>query len=588
MGTINRRPYETATALTQTLLDQSQDGLSQRLEMIVDVETATGTEHWSDRAKYVDFGSGGIFYSNRVTFPEVTRTIGDWLAGELEFSALELVINNTDKAFSDRLPGGANYNGWINRRVEMKIGLGEIGSSYITVFEGFVTHVGGFKRDTATFTLLCRNKFDSVNVSLPNQVFISDDWPDIEDEFIGLGAPVIYGDWTTDHRPEAPAVPAFPVNGKDPLVNASLEPPNPSVGDNPLRCVISSTPLASLNTSTVTLHRGDAYYTFSSSDITIVPSTDNQVFDITQKNLLIDGNPWIYETGDEIFVEVVGVELGGGTYTDNIVEQARDILTRFGGINPSDFTSDWDYFRDKASPAESAIANIPSRIWFQEGAKAIDLVAALLEQVRLEPFINRENMWDMSSLHFDEFETNPDFLVRNWDVSRTTFIPEIDERNNFNRARADFDFDPSKGQQRLATPVFKNQDAIDQASSKSISKLIVFPNLYKLDDVTNQLKEMLKLASAYSEMVQVTLTSRSFLRDISDFVQLSVRIGSIEFDDTGAPIVGLIRSLSYTPRTMGIGAKIWVFQMINFPGYTGPNGTVGGYDANIEQEVTPP
>lgn len=578
MGTIDRRPYESATVLNQALLDQSQDSLVQRLEMIVDVETPTGTEHWSDRAKYVD----GVFYENRVTFPEIDRTIGDFLSGVLEFSSLELTVNNTDKRYSDRLPGGANFAGWVNRRVEMKIGLAELGSSYITVFEGFVTNEGGFSRDISTFTLVCRNQFDKLNITLPNQALIPDDFPDIEDEFIGLAVPIIYGDWTVDIRPEASAVPAYPVNGLDPLVNGSLDPVDPNAGDTPLRCVISSTPLKTLDTASVTLRRGDAYHVFNSSDIAIIPATDNTIFDITQKNLLIDGNPWIYASGDEIYVKCKGVDLSG--YDDNIVAQAKDILTRFTGLTSGDFHASWDDYRDKASPAESAISTIKSRIWFQESAKAIELVGSLLEQVRIEPYFDRNNQFHLTSLHFDEFEANPSFTIRNWDVAKDSFKPQIDERNNFNRAKADFDINPATAENRRSTAFFRNDAAITQ-SGRAISKLITFPNLYKLTDVENQLKEILKLTSGTTELADIALTSRAFLKDLGDFVKLSIDIGSIEFDSTSSPIVAMIRQLRYTPRTMSIGAKLWLFQMINFPGYTGPAGTVGGYNQTITQET---
>lgn len=578
MGTIDRRPYESAASLTQDVLDQSQDNLAQKLEMVVEVDTPVGTKNWSDRAKYV----GSTFYENRVEFPTIERTVGDWLAGTLEFSGLEITVNNTDKLFSDILPGGASYAGWIDRKVEVKIGLGEI-SPYTTVFEGFVTDIGGFQRDVSTFTLVCRNKFDSVNVSVPNQVLIEDDWPDIEDEFIGLAAPIIYGDYNVELRPEGSMVPAFPVNGKDPLVNASLDPVDPNVGDTALRLVISSTPIKTLDTATITLLRGDEYFIFSSGDISIVGGSFNQVFDITQKNLLIDGSPWIYETGDEFYVRVDGVDLL--TNDDNIVSQAQDVLTRFGGLSLLDFDSTWTTFRDKTTPSESAISTILSRVWVQDSNKAIDLAAAMLEQVRLEPFINRDNKWSLCSLHFDEIPTAPTYTIKNWDIGRDTFKPQIDERNNFNRAQADFDFNPAKGENRRSTPIFKNAAAITQAGGREISKLITFPNLYRIGEVEDQLKEMIKLASGYTELATMTLTSRSFLKDICDYVQLSIDIGSIEFSEVGDPIVGMIRDLSYIPGTMGIGAKIWIFQMINFPGYTGPAGTVGGFDATIEQEI---
>ena len=588
MGTSVRRPWETATVLDQALLDQSQDSLSQGLDMIVDVYAVDGVKRWSDGAKYVD----SVFYENRVEFPTIERTIGEFLSGELIFSGLEITVGNTDKLYSNILPGGNAYDGWINRRVEVKIGLLELGSSYVTLFDGFVTDIGGFSRDVSTFTLTCRNKFDSVNVSIPNQVLLDTDFPDIEDEFIGLAVPVIYGDWTTDLRIEkinglnaqVAAVPAFPVNGLDPLVNASLDPVDPGAGNTPLRLVFSSTPIKTLDTATVTLSRGDLFYLFAPGDIAIVPLTNNTVFDITQKNLFIDGSPWIYESGDTFFVKCVGVELSGGTYDSNIVEQSRDLLERFGGLISSDFTAEWDYFRDKNAPPQSAIANIPARVWFQDTSKLIDLVAALLEQVRLEPYINRLNKWALNSLHFDEFEAAPAFVVKNWDVGKGSFAFQIDERNNFNRATADFDFNPAIGESRFSTPIFRNDLAITQAG-KQISKKIVFPNLYKIDDVQDQLIEMIRLVSGYSEFATVKLTSRAFLKDISDFVQLSIDIGSVEFSSTGSPIVGMIRDLSYDPTTMGINAKIWLFQMLNFPGYTGPTGTVSGYNQSITQET---
>lgn len=577
MGTIIRRPWETATVLDQNLLNNSQDSLSQRLEMIADIETSTGIIHLSDRSKYV----GGVFYENRVEFPAIERTVGDFLSGVLEFSGLEIVINNTDQKFSDRLQGGANYEGWINKRVEVKIGLSEVDSSYITVFEGFVTDIGGYSRSTSTFTLSCRNRFDSVNAQIPTQVLNSGDFPLIEDEFIGLAAPIIYGDFTVDLRPEGSEVPVFPVNGKDPLVNGSLDPVDPLAGDNPLRLVVSSTPLKFLDTATVTLRRGNGFYVFSAADIATLPFTNNQIFDITQKNLIIEGSPWVYNTGDVFFVRCQGPDLGsGGIYDDNIVEIAKNILIEFGGLTAADFTSAWDTFRNKNAPPQSAIFSIPTRLWLQDAAKAVEVTATLLEQVRLEPFINRENKWDLASLHFEDFVASPNFTVRNWDVARGTFQPQIDERNNFNRAQADFNFNPATGQNRLSTAIFKNDLATSQAG-KAISKLITFPSLYKITDVENQLIEIIRLVSAYSEFIEVTLTSRAFLKDICDFVRLSVDIGSIQFSSSGQPIVGLIRDLRYNPKTMGIGCRIWCFQMLNFPGYTGPAGTVSGYDAII-------
>lgn len=574
MSSRDRRPYLSASVLNQLLLDNSADNLVQKLEMIADVETPTGTIHVSDRAKYVD----GVYYENRVKFPEINRTIGEWLSNTLEFSSLDLTFNNTDKKYSNILPGGADYDGFIGRRITVKIGLAEIGSTYAELFSGVVTDVAGFGRDVSSFTLTARNDFERVNISIPQQFFTATDFADIEDDKIGLGAPVIYGDWTTDIRPEAPAVPAFPINGNDPLVNESLG--NPSAGDTKLKLVIASTPIKYLDTATITLHRGTDYFVFDSADISIVPLTDNTAFEITQKNLMIDGQPWIYTNGDEFFVKCIGVDLG--SLTDNIVSQSIDMLTRFGGLVGGDFSANWAAYESKVAPAVSAIASIKSRVWIQESTALFEYVASMLEQVRLEPFVNRNNKFDLSSLHFDDFQSKfagAGFTVKNWDVVRGSFSPKIDERNNWNRARADYDYNPPNGQNRRGTPLFRNNDAVNQAG-KPISKLVVFPNLYIESDVVNQLKEMLKLASSYSEMVSVGLTSRAILNELSDFIKLDVKIGSIEMENVPA----MIRSIRYSPTGLELPMTIWSFQMVNFPGYTGPNGTVGGYDATITQE----
>jgi hypothetical protein len=574
MGTSNRRPYETAATLNQDLLDECQDNLTCRLEMIAtiyDVGSLAETLRISDRAKYV----GQNFYYPRVQFPIINRTIGLWLSNELEFDNLTLTINNSDSEYSHLLPGGSDYDGFIGRRVVIEIGLAEEASTYQVVFDGEVTDIAGFQRDTSSFTLVCRNKFDTVNKTIPNQVFIADDWPDIEDDFIGLGAPIVYGDWTTSLRPEAPEVPAFPVNGANADVLAGTE---------DLRCVISSTPIKTLDTTTVTLLRGDTYYIFDSADIAIVPASDNQVFDITQQNLTVDGNPWIYASGDQIFVKCVGVDLSG--YDDNIVWQARDMLIRFGGLSSGDFDSSFATYRDKSTPSQSSISTIKSRIWLQESTATMQYVLSMLEQVRLEVFVNRSNLFAISSLHFEDFDASPATKVKNWDVIRDSFLPSTEDRNCFNRAKADYAFSPATGQASYGTGVYRNQTAVTQWG-REISKLIAFPNLYIESDVINQLTEILRLASCNYELIEAKLTWRFFLKDLSDNIELAVQIGSIDYINVAEPVTGLIRDIGYDPAGLIIPVKILSLQMVPFPGSTkaSVSGITGGYNKAITLET---
>lgn len=571
MSTSDRRPYLSATSLTQEVLDNSADNLTGKWEMIAEIETPNETLYLSDRSKFV----GTTYYDNRINFPDIERTIGDWLAGVLEFSPLKLNIDNTDGEYNNIMPGGADYDGFIGSRITVMIGLAEISASYFTIFSGEVTDVGGFDRNRVTFGLEARSDNERVNVTIPQQVLRDSDFADIEDEFIGLSVPIIYGDWTVSLRPEGSMVPAFPVNGNDPLVNDDLG--NPSAGDTDLKLVFSSTPIKSLDTATVTLLRGDEYHVFDASDITIIPLTDNTSFEITQKNLMIDGSPWIYSTGDEFFVRCVGVDLGA--FTDNIVSQNRDILERFGGLTAPDFDSNWDTYRDKAAPAESSISTIKARAWIQEPIGAFEQVLSRFEEVRLEVFFSNDKKFKIRSLHFDDFEASPSFSVNNFDLIDDTLRPQIDRRNNFNRVKADFDFNPALGQNRLSTNYFRNQAAIDQAG-RSITKIIVFPSLYIASDVENQLTEIVKLASGYSELISLVFIPRVLLQDIGNFVKVNFDLGAVVYED----IPAMIRSIGYN-QDGSIPMTLWSYQLIDFPGYTPPTGSVGGSSATITQET---
>jgi hypothetical protein len=219
-------------------------------------------------------------------------------------------------------------------------------------------------------------------------------------------------------------------------------------------------------------------------------------------------------------------------------------------------------------------------VWENEAKPALTYALSLLEQVRLEAFIDRAGNLKINSLHFDDFVASPTYTVDNWDIVKDSFEPEIDERNNFNRAQGSFDFHPDTGEQTQRTRIYRNSAAITQVG-KEISKKVEFPNLYVEADVATQVQEILKIASSAIETVKCSLTWRSFLKDIGDFVTLDIDIGAVSFDN----VVGMVRSVGYDPKGLQITTEIWAFAMCPFPGYTpGYAGTVGGYNAVITEE----
>jgi hypothetical protein len=565
----NRQLYLTSSTLDQPFLDWCADNLDNKLEMVVDIETPTGTIHASDRNKYV----GGTFYEALLVFPVIKRTVGEWLAPTIQFSQLQLELSNVDGRYNDILPHGANYGSWVGKTVQVRMGLAESASTYTTIFSGTITEVGGVVRSVKSVTIIARDNYEKLSTVFPNTSLTTTVYPDLDDGLVGKILPYIYGDYTVSFDPSKAVVPAYPTNGKNAGVLAFT---------SNLALRISENDLKTFDTTNVYLFRNDKFYLIDPSDVVNVGS-GNKTFEIKQGGsggiTSIDGGAFEYSNSDTFFVRVKGKDLGA--YSDNIVWIARDILMTFGGALSGDFHSNWATYRDKSSPAQSNIAGFKCRVWEDEPKSAIEYALSLLEQVRLEAFIDRSLKLKINSLHFEDYDASPSFSVKNWDTVKDTFQPQLETQNNFNRAQGAYDFHPNVNANARSTPIYNNAASVTQIQ-RAISKLVSFPNLYVDTDVEYQLIEVLRLASAMLETVTVTLTWRALLKDIGEFVKLNVEIGGTIFQDVPA----MIRDIGYDPKGLTIPMKLWSMALCPFPGYTpGYGGTVGGYNATITQET---
>ncbi len=579
MSNSNRRLYLDSNVLDQDFLDACQDNLENKLELVVEIETGLSAPNdfirVSDRPKYI----GSTFYDNRLVFPLVQRTIGEWLSPDLQFSAQKLELNNADGEYDEFLPGGVNYSGFIGKSVEIKLGLRDVLSTYTTIFKGFITDVGGFARTVRSIVITARDDFEKLNVKFPTAILESTNFPDIGTSSAGKVLPVIYGDWTTAGNPVSnnAVVPAYVVNEQDPDVNGDTS------NTNPVELYISINENRSFDTSNVWLKRGDNRHLIDSADINSV--IQNRTFKIDQDtgNTLIENDDgstknYLFESGDEFVVTVEGKDIGVG-YQDNIVEIARDILLSFTSITAGEFdTAVWDSYRDKVGSPNN-ISTIKARVWVQDPQDTMQYALSLLEQVRLEAFIDRNLLLTIRSLHFDEFESSPDFRVRNYDVVEGSLQPQLDIKNNFNRGQAVYNFHPDINENSERSFIYKNDDAINQVG-RAISNEVTFPNLYEVADVENQLVEILRIASSGFEHVVCDLTWRALLLDIGDFVKLDVKIGSTVFEEVPC----LIRDIGYDPEGLKIPVRLWSFQLIPFTGYAGVPNSVGGSTAIIDKE----
>lgn len=564
----DRRLYLTSNSLDQNLLDNCADNFETKIEIIVEIEKPDGTFIYaSDRNKYV----GNKFYEALLVFPTISRTVGEWLSPALQFSSVSLELSNADGRFNEFLAGGASYNSFIGNSIEVKIGLNEQASTYKTIFRGRVTEIGGLSRSVYSISFIARDDYERFNTTFPKTSFSRAVYPNLDDQTVGKIAPVIYGDWTLSLDPDKAVVPSYVVNGADANVLGGTR------GNVQLR--ISENDLKFFDAANVYYFKSDVYQRVATADIVNV-GAGNKSFEIRQNAAAWkDGAAYLYEKDDQFFVRVKGKDLG--LYSDNPVFQAKDLLISQGSALNSDFDSNWEVFRDKASPPQSSVASIKSRIWENEPKPVLEYALSILEQIRLEAFISDDLKLKINSLHFEDFNATPSFQVKNYDVVAGSLKPKIDDKNNFNRAQGTYDYRPNRNEQALTSAVLRNDAAIAQVG-RQISKRVQFPNLYVGSDVTFQLKEILRMASALFEVVDCSLTWRALLQDIGSFVLLNVQIGSIIYYSVPA----MVRSKGHDPAGIQIPVTLWSLQMLPFPNYVpGYAGTVGGFNATIHEET---
>jgi hypothetical protein len=568
MSGSDRTPWKTATVLDQSFLDACSDNLMCALEMICEIELPGGGKVYaSDRNKYV----GDRFYEALLNFPSIEQTIGEWLENEFEFSTVTLQLSNVDGRFNDYMPSGTAFSSWIGKTVVVKLGLRDVASTYRTIFAGKITDIGGIGRTTKTIVIISRDQNDVLNTQFPQTTFEKTTYPYLENSVEGLCVPFVLGNWTTQVQSICP-IQAFVVNGMDPFVSQAHT--------NNVKCVISVNEQRAFNGGKLFLRRSGDLIQVAVGDLRNV-APDLRSFEIKQQSIpwMPGGLQYEFELGDEFFCASIGKLDAANLYENNAVSQAKKIIEYYlpGAVT---FHSSWTTYADKNTPTQSAIYTIKSRVWIQQPQSIISYVKSLLQQVRLECFFNEANELEISPMHYEDWNSAPAFNIKNWDVERDSFKTAIDERTIFNRARATYNFEPIYEENASTTRFYKSTTSIAQLG-KTISKEIVFPNLYVASQVEAQLQEILRLSIATPENVEFVATWRLLLQGLADFFALDVRIGASQFSDVPCRI----RSIGFDPVGLKIVVKATSFQMFPFgvwnPGYTG---IVGGQSATIVAE----
>lgn len=645
MSSQNRREYLTATSLTQSVLDNCHDNLECRLEMIVEIETPSGIIYASDRNKYVGDKfyeallvfptinrTVGEWLANELTFSTLTLELSnaderfnEFLPGGASFDGwmgktvtVKLGLAEQASTYTTIFSGHITDVGGFKRTIKSvviiarddyekinvnfptttfsdttyaKIGNDILGKHVPIIYGDWTTDTEPSPAGVPTFVVNGNDPFltyKEVNVDTNSPaspcVFTRLNHGLDNNDIIQLTtngtlpAPFAV---TTDYFVVNKTIDTFQLSltSGGPAINSTTAgsgshrfAASPTATEENIKLVVSSNVNAFFDSDNVYLKRQDQYWLVPSSEIVNL-NADKNYFEVKQNSavLWLNSLAYLYETGDIFLVKVKGKDLGA--YDNNPVWQARDLLITYGGLVSGDFHSNWATFRD-ATTAKS-------RIYVSESQSVLTYALSILEQILLEAFVDRSLKLKINSLRFSDWTPAPTYTVKNWDVESGSFNTSVDERNNFNRAQAAYNFLPEKNENAYLTSVYKNTSAITQ-TGKAISKRIVFPNIYLKTDVVYYLQEILKLASSGLESITINLTWRSLLKDIGEFIAIDVKIGSTQFENVPC----MVREIGYDPAGLKLPVKMWCMTMVPFPGYVpGYIGTVGGYNATIDEET---
>lgn len=561
-----RFPHTTANVLDQALLNLCHANTTIDLRMIADIETPEGIIRVSDRNFYV----GSNFYEARTTFPTIQRKIIDFLNNSPEESTLELEISNADGKFTHLLTGGTSYTLWVGNRITLKLGLRSVESSYLTIYEGFVSENKGMVRNPYSFTLTFTDKLSRLFSLLPPTSFNKETYPNIANPIVGVGVPMIYGDWSTtvinartrnDGLHKMGTV-GYVVNGLacENTFNVDVE------------IVFSDSPINI--TLPIILEKFDELYAISPLD-TIITPTGVKIVQKSSNTMIgeyLDVG-YFYEEDDIYYCACTR-----GTLEDP-VSQARELMKTYGGFVDTDFTAKWDTFI--ALFAAGGARETKSRISILDPVSIYKYCTTLLEQVQLQMFTNLQGKIDLFSLDIEDFKYEVEqAVVKKNDMVKDSLRIYFRDSFVFNKIRTSYFYYPKRRENYYYLDPYKNTLSIDASSLTITGPTLKYPNLYLKDQVTYHAVQTLKLASSFFEEVSVGLTWRHMLQDLGNFTFQTYEVSQLVYN--GSPAV--VRSISYN-KDYSITVVLWCLHQIPFTGWSGGAGSIGGLASVIVKDV---
>lgn len=554
---IRQKIYTSATTINQDFLDKTFGYGETKLQAVCEITNGSNVIKVSSIPKYV----GDVYYEGRASLPVIRKTIGQFLTTTFQFDDTNIQLSNVDGALNKYFINGENYNTFIGSQMIFKLGVDDIESSYINVFTGEIKNESGLASSTQTVEFNAQNILTNYNRTIDLPEIKSSVFPSAPTDVLGTKIPVVIGDWTIGCNVILTG--SYKVNSSGVDYDAETYTTNNFYGGvlgyyiGGANFVFATGNYTPSTISNAWLKRGDKLLALNFNS---TPQVVGGYYVCNITNIKKSGGgtiTYVYEQGDQL---VISVNVGSN---DNIVNQAKSLLQDILGISSSLFDSSWTILSAKASPSQSSISTIKSRVWIGENSGTIlEYVNSMLTQVRLKFFINSNGLFELLSLHFEDWQT-PSSLrkIDKFQVIEDSIKITSDDQNYICGASGNYSFTPVSSSTMLKSPLLINQTSKNAIGGTNVLKTIDFPNLYIASDVANQLTEYIRLFSFPLEYVTLSTAWTGLLDDIGDFINIDIQIGSINY--INVPCIIMDKSIDL--QTFKIQYKLLSLNGFSYP-----------------------
>lgn len=551
--------YDEATSLTQDFLDQTFSYGETRLQSICTITKNGKSIRVSSIPKYV----GDDFYDGRASLPVIRKSMGEFLATTFQFDDTSIEISNVDGFYNKYLIGGAEYTNFIGGTMTYSLGISDIQSTYINIFNGTIKTDAGLDLDRDTISFQAQNNLTSFNRTVDLPEITKGTFPSAPDDVVGKKIPVVIGDWTVGCNVVQTGSAKVNVSGTD--YDAETYKTNNFYG------------------AVIGYYIGGGYFVFATGNYT--PSTiSNAWLKRGDKLLAVNFNStaqvvggyytclittikklgggtivYNYEQGDEL---VISVSVGSD---DNLVSQCQKLLQDILGL--TNFSTNWTTLKNKATPSQSAISSIKSRVWFGDSEiSLLEYVNSMLMQVRLKMVVLSDGTIDLFSLHFEDWPAPTSIRkIESFEIVEKSLKITTEPRNFICGANANYAFTPSAQATMLRTNLLTNNVSKTAIGGSNLLKTIDFPNLYVESDVNAQISEYVRMFSFPLEYLSISTAWTGLLDEVGDFVTVNVQLGSINYSNV--PCVVMEKGINL--QTFEVQYKL-----LSLNGFSYPNNLV--------------